>query len=211
MGYGLVHRTALFKLLVFIDAIFDKYLFERSEVQNLLCLAFLYEQLLMQQGLGVLDADAQQVAHAHEVRLVVVDDTAVGRDAHLAVGEGIEGIDGLVGRGTGYEVNQYLGMLGRIVVDLANLDFPLLLRFEYRLDERRGGLAVGYLDDGEGAVVELLDFGTHLHAAAPLAVVVFGHVDEAAGLEIGIEVKLFAPQIGHSRFQNFVEIVGQNL
>ena len=102
-------------------------------------------------------------------------------------------------------------MLGRIVVDLANLDFPLLLRFEYRLDERRGGLAVGYLDDGEGAVVELLDFGTHLHAAAPLAVVVFGHIDEAAGLEIGIEVKLLAPQIGHGRFQNFVEIVGQNL
>lgn len=37
------------------------------------------------------------ITHGEEVGLLVVDDTAVGRDAHFTVGEGIEGIDGLVG------------------------------------------------------------------------------------------------------------------
>lgn len=40
---------------------------------------------------------AQYITHGEEVGLLVVDDTAVGRDAHFTVGEGIEGIDGLVG------------------------------------------------------------------------------------------------------------------
>ena len=67
------------------------------------------------------------------------------------------------------------------------------------------------IDDREGTVVDFLDFGAHLHAAAPLAVVVFGHIDVAARLEIGVEVELLAPQIGYGRLQNLVEVVRQNL
>ena len=39
---------------------------------------------------------AEHVADGEELRLVVLDHAAVGRDADLAVGEGIEGVDGLV-------------------------------------------------------------------------------------------------------------------
>ena len=53
-------------------------------------------QLLAQEAQGIVYGLAQDVAHTEEVGLVVIDDAAVGRDANLAVGEGIECVDGLV-------------------------------------------------------------------------------------------------------------------
>ena len=41
-------------------------------------------------------AVAQHIADSQELRLVVLDHAAVGRDANLAISKGIEGVDGLV-------------------------------------------------------------------------------------------------------------------
>ena len=54
---------------------------------------------------------AQHVAHGEEARLVVFDDTAVGREVYLAVGEGVERVDSLVARNVddvGKTVEAYL-------------------------------------------------------------------------------------------------------
>lgn len=50
-------------------------------------------------------------------------------------------------------MHQYVGILGGIVVDLANLDFPFR-RLEYRIDNGCGGLTVRNLGDGKRLVVD---------------------------------------------------------
>ena len=53
-------------------------------------------QLLCKEVLRPFDAVAQEFTHGGEEWFLLVDDTTVGGDAHLAVGEGIECIYGLV-------------------------------------------------------------------------------------------------------------------
>ena len=91
-----VHVGSLLKLAVFVDALLDEYLFERREVELLEQLMLAYLELLAQQGHGAVGRVAQHVVHGQELRLVVFDYAAVGRDVYLAVGEGVEGVDGLV-------------------------------------------------------------------------------------------------------------------
>ena len=55
-------------------------------------------QLASQQPLGMLGRAAQDFAHAQEMGLLLPDDAGVGRDRNLAVGEGVEGVDGFVAR-----------------------------------------------------------------------------------------------------------------
>ena len=60
-------------------------------------------------------------------------------------------------------------------------------------------------------VVNLVDFGANLHAAAALAVVVVAHVDAAASLEVGVQMKLLTVEVTHRRVAELHEVVGQNL
>ena len=83
-------------------------------------------------------------------------------------------------------MHQYVGILGGIVVDLANLDFPLFEGLENRIDNGCGGLAVRNFGDGKRLVVDFLDFGADANHSSALAVVVAAHVDETAGGEIRI-------------------------
>ena len=62
--------------------------------ENLTLLDF---QFATQQFLGVVDRAAQHIAHGKELGLALVNHAAVGRNVDLAVGKGIERIDGLVG------------------------------------------------------------------------------------------------------------------
>ena len=55
-----------------------------------------YLQLLTYEGHRVVHRLAEHMAHAQEVGLVVIDDTAVGRDAYLTVREGVERVECLV-------------------------------------------------------------------------------------------------------------------
>ena len=101
VGHGLVHGGTLFKVFVFVDTLLDEDFFEREEVQRLAQLVALYAQLGLQQRFGAVGVAAQHLAHREEERLVVAYHAAVGRQAHLAVGKGIESVDGFVRRGAG--------------------------------------------------------------------------------------------------------------
>ena len=72
------------------------------------------------------------------------------------------------------------------------------------------GLAEGYFGNGERAVVDFLDFGSYLHRAASLSVVVLGDIEESARHEVGIERKRLFSQIGDCRVDYLVEVVGQD-
>ena len=108
-------------------------------------------------------------------------------------------------------MNQYLHLGSRVVVDLARLYLAFLYGFQYRVDERRGGLAVWYLAYGERLAVQFLNPGAHLERASALPVVVLAHVDAAARGEVGVEPELLAVQVAHGGVAQLAEVVGQNL
>ena len=211
MGHDSFHRLPLLELLVLVDAFLDEDTFERREIELFADLAELDFKLAAKQVAGALGAVAQQVADGEEHRLAVADDTAVGGDGDLAVGEGIEGVYGFVGGGAALEMHQDTRLVGGVVVDLAYLDFPLLVSLEDRLDDGAGGLAVWYLGDGEGHIVDFLDFGPDAHTAATFAVIVTGDIDETPGGEVGQEGELAPLEVCYGRVENLVEVVGQNL
>ena len=80
-----VNVGSLLELLVLVDALLYEYLFQRLEVQLLQQFVLSYLQLLADEVLGALYTVAQHVADGQELRLVVLDDTAVGRNVDLAV------------------------------------------------------------------------------------------------------------------------------
>ena len=145
------------------------------------------------------------------MRLLVPDDAGVGRDRHLAVGEGVERVDRLVRRLVGRHLHDDLDLFGRVVVDLADLDLALFVGLDDRLLDRLGGRGVGDLGDGQRPLVDLRDAGAHLHGAAPQAVVVAAHVGHAARREIGIQLEFAPLQMGDRRMDQLHEVVGQDL
>ena len=68
----------------------------------------------------------QHIAHGEELWFVVLDYAAVRRDAYLAVGKGIEGIDGLIARYAWGQMHLYLYLGSREVFNLTSLDLTLL-------------------------------------------------------------------------------------
>ena len=211
MGADGIDVGRLLKFAVLVDALLDEYLLERGEMELFEELAAAYLEFAAEEGLGVLGTVAQHVAHGEELRLVVGDDAAVGRDVDLAVGEGVEGVKGLVGRDAGSEMHLYLHLGGGVVVHLARLDLAFLYGLEDGLDERGGGLAVWYLADDEGLVVELLYLRPHLEHSAALAVVIAADVDAASRGEVGIELEGLAVEIGYGGVAELAEVVGKDL
>ena len=69
----------------------------------------------------MLSATLQNVTDGEELRFLILDDTAVGRNAYLAVGKGVQSIDGLVGRNARHEMYKYLNVGSCEVFDFANL------------------------------------------------------------------------------------------
>ena len=212
-----IRAVGVLERLALIDAFLDEDAFERCKVQRLHQLAATDEQFLAQQLLGVIDRAAQHLGNGEETRLVLIDNTAVGRDADFAVRTGIQGIDGLVGTGPRHQMNQDFHARRRHVLHLAHLDLAFLGGLQDAVDELAGllrrtrGLAEGYLRDGEGLGVALLDFRTHPHHAASLAVVVFRHIDAAPRGEVRIELEGLVVEISDSRIAQLVQVMRQDL
>ncbi len=95
---NLILRCTVFETFVFVNAVFDKYFFERSEEQLFLQFGFLNLKFGLQQVHGMLTTDSQHFTHAQKAWLVVVNHTTVGRNAQLAIGKSIQGINRFVGR-----------------------------------------------------------------------------------------------------------------
>ena len=96
MGIDRLKRLALLKLTVLVDAFLYENALQRCEIELFAHFAELYLQFPPQKRAGAVGTMAEQLAHRKEMRLVVLNHAAVGRNGHLAVGEGIKRIDGLV-------------------------------------------------------------------------------------------------------------------
>ena len=206
-----VHRGGILEGLAFVDALLNENLFQRAEVQLFQQFVAAYLQFLAQQVHRVVHVVAQHIADGEEFRRVVFDDAAVGRDVVLAVAEGIEGVDGLVGAHTGSQVYLYLHLSRREVFHVAHLDLAFVYGFQNAVDERLCGLAERYFSDDERLRVKFFYLRPHLQHAATHAVVVFAHVNATARGEIGIELEGFSLQIAHGSVADLAHVVGQDL
>ena len=167
-------------------------------------------QLAAQQFPRAVGAAAQNLVHAHEVRLVVHDDARIRRYGDFAVGEGVQRVDRPVRRLVVADVDDDLDLIRSVVVDFLDLDFTLVVGFDDRFLDRLGRRAVGYLGDRERPLVDLVDPRADLDRPAAQSVVVPRHVAQPARREIGIELERLAAQIGDRRVDQLVEIVRQD-
>ena len=197
--------------LVFVDALVDEDAFQRSEHHALEQFAAADFQLATQQIGRVAHIRAQHFAHRHKTRSVGVDDAAVGRNAHLAIREGVEGVERFVARHARRQMDENFHLLGREILDLSYLDAPLVGRLLDAFAQRIHRFAVWQFGDRNGFAVAFLHACAHFHTATAQTVVVARNVDESARLEIGIEVKGFAPQAGDGRIAQLAEVMGQDL
>ena len=207
----LVLRLSLLELLLLVDALLDEDALQRREEELLLKFSLAYLQLAAQEAHSRVGRVAQHVAHGEEARLVVFDDTAVGRDVYLAVGEGVERVDSLVGRHARRQVNLNLHLGSRVVVHLLSLYLAFLDSTQNGVDERRRSLRERNLANDDSLRVELLYLCAHLHGASALSVVVLRNVYRTARREVGVEVELLAAQICDGSVADLHEVVWQNL
>ena len=154
---------------------------------------------------------AQHIAHGEEARLVVLDDTAVGRDVDLAVAEGIECVHGLVGRGSGSQMDEDFHVGRGNVLYLSGLYLSLLHRLGDGVDEASGGLAERNLGDDKRLVVEFVYLGTHLQHASTLSVVILAHIDGSTRREVGIDGERLALEIVYGSIAKLIKVVWQHL
>ena len=194
-----------------VDAVLEEDLLQSAPVPVAFEFCKLQAKLGLQEVAGVHGVVLKDVVDAQELRLVVPDNAGVRGQVALAVREGVESVDRLVGRHVAGQMDEDVHPVGGHVLDLLDLYLALVLGLEYGVDEHVGGLAIGNLRDGDRALVYLFDAGAHLHAAAAPAVLVFAAVGESSGGEVRIDLIGLALEYLHGRVQQFVEVVGEYL
>ena len=81
----------------------------------------------------------QHIAYGEELWFVVLDHAAVRRDAYLAIGKGIEGVDGLIARYAWCQVYLDFNLGSSEVFNLTGLDFSFLDGLYDRVLQGLGG------------------------------------------------------------------------
>ena len=137
-------------------------------------------QLSFDEELGIINRLAQHIADSQELRHTFVDDAAVRRDGHLTIGEGIECVNLFVAAHSRHQMNQYLHLRSRVILNLTCFNLTLIHRLRDGLDKRFSSLAVRNLTDDEGLIVEFLNLGTNLHDTSTLSVVILRNIDGTA-------------------------------
>lgn len=156
-------------------------------------------------------ADFDEVVDGDEAGFVVMDDDGVGGEGEFAVGEGVEGLDGLVGIDARGEVDQDFDFSGGVVFDAEDFDFALFVGGDDGVHQGAGGGAEGDLDDAEDVLfVAGFDAGADADAAAAEAAVVVGGVHDAALGEIGEDVEILFAEGGDAGVAEFDEVVGED-
>ena len=211
-----VNRFCVFKSLVLINALLDKNTFERSKMQAFKELATADFKFALEEVLRIVHRRFEHIAHADKSGRLVVNHTAVRRNANLTIREGIEGVDSFVGTCARHKVYEDFHISRRHIFHLAHLNLTLLGSLQNAFDKgtlllrRAGRLAVGNFSDSKCLVVALLNLGTHSYGTTTLTVVVLTHVNKATRLEVGIELELFALQIADGSLAEFAKVVGQD-
>ena len=155
--------------------------------------------------------DSEQFARGQKYRLVVEHHARVGRDGYFAVGEGIQRVNGDVGRGAGLQLDFNLNVLGRVVGHFPDFDLARIVGLHNRIAKLGGVHAKRHILDEQRFLVLFLNAAAHLHLAAAQPVVVQRHINHAARDEIRVERGHIAAQHFNAAFDEFAEIVRQNL
>ena len=146
-------------------------------------------QFLAEKSEGIVCRFLQYIAHGEEVRFLLVDDTAVRRDAYLTVGERIERIQCLVRRYAWSQMHEDFHLGRSQVFHFANFDFSLFAGFYDRVAYTCDGLSERDFGYGECLVVHLVYLGSDFHHTTTFAVVVAGYINGTTGLEVRIELE----------------------
>ena len=202
-----IHGSRILVFLVLIYAFLYKYLLKRTEEELLKEFLATNLQFALEQGHSLVGAALEHITNGEELRFLVFDDAAVRRNAYLTIGEGIEGIEGLVGRDTRSEVNEYLDISRREVFHLAHLYLTFLYRLSDRLDECFGSFRERYVADYQRFLVKFLNLCSNLNRATSLSVVILAHINRTTCREVGVEMEFLTTKIGYGSITYLTEIV----
>ena len=134
----------------------------------------------------------EQITHSKEYGGVFMDHTGQRRNGHFAISEGVERVDALVHRYTGGQMNEDLDLLCRIVFDLLDLDLPLVIGLEHRIDQTSSGRAERDLCNAQHAVTSVLDPGAYPDLASFHSIVVLRNVRHSTRGEIWEQLESLA-------------------
>ena len=186
----------LFEFL--IDSLLEEDLFQGDLVPLAAQLVQFYLQFPTKQVERVLGIDLQNLLHIGEDGVPVPDDASIGGIGDFTVGEGIQGIDRLVGGNARHQVEVYFHMFGGVVVDLLDLELAHINSGGDGVlglgDEFAGGGAVWDLGDDKGFVIDDADLGAVAHLAALRAIGIATHIGHASSGKIGVNLEILAPE-----------------
>ncbi len=192
-----------------IDAFLDEDLLKGLGVQSVLEGTVLELQLRGEHGDELLGVILNDLRDRHRDRVAVADDKKVDRYRHLAVGEGVQRVDDVLGVDSARQRKLDLDVLGGEVVDAGYLDLVLLGRCLYRSDETLGRGTERYFANEDALRITGVELRPHQHL--PVAVLIVRDIDEASGREVRIELKLLTAQARFYRLEHLGEVVGENL
>ena len=168
-------------------------------------------EFALQQLLRPLRAALQNLAHAKELRLVVLDHARRRRQIRLAAGEHVKLLDDFLRLAALRQMDEDFHRVRRVVVDVLDLDLALRVRREDRLDQRLRRRPERQLRDRQQILAPHLDLRAHLHLPAALAIVVFREIRDAARRKVRINPKRLPLQVIDRRPAKIVEIMRQDL
>ena len=194
-----------------VDLLFEEDLFERC------VMPFGFElfkpdlQFSLQQVAGLVRRNTQQVRYADEYRTIVNDHTGVRGDAHFAVGEGVECIDGDVRGNPRRQFDIDLHFCRCVVGHFLDLDLALIVGLDDRIHQLGGRHTIGDIPDHDVLLIDLFDMCPTTDPSAAFTIIVGSGIDHAAGEEIGQQLEFLSAQVLDRGIDQFIEIMGQDL
>jgi hypothetical protein len=204
---GVIHRDSIFESAIFIDTFFNEDLFKRSEEEGFLLFGFFDLKFSTKEVTGTFGGVSKEVGEREEVRFIVINHTTIRRDADFTVGKSIKGVNRLIGRDSGCEVNKDFNLLCSIIIDFTNLYLVPFVGFEDGINHRDSSPTEGDLRNGKGTAVDLVYLRTYFDGTTPFTVIVSGDIHETACLEVGIKSERFLTQAGNAGIQEFIEVM----
>ena len=194
-----------------VNPFLEKNLLQRSPIPFLLQLAHPHIQFRMQQIHRIPGGNPKHFRNTQELGLLGIDHAGIGGNGHLAIGKSVQGIQCGIGRYTGLQIDQDIGLLRGVILYFPDLYLPFLAGLQDALNDRCRRGPVRDLHYLKGLLVQLLDSGPDTDFAATQTIVVIGHVDAAPCREIGIKLEILAREHFDRSIDQFIEIMRQNL